>query len=202
MTDFDFEPTGDVALDQLLHEVHNEIQTTYDFLLPDEMVQEAVHKACTFFDLPVVPIVNSSGVCVWPYDTDTVWDDVFGFSRAQMMEMGIQGEDALTLVYTHECAHRALQNINGLEGKVEELACDYFSGIHAALNDMDTTSFENALAKTVESDSHPAGDLRAEAIGYGQKIAEEMVFLHVPLTLENCMKRFENFLDEHPEVTQ
>lgn len=67
---------------------------------------------------------------------------------------------------------------------------------------MDTTSFENALAETVGSDTHPAGSLRVEAIGYGQKIAKEMAFLHEPLTLENCMKRFDNFLDEHPEITQ
>lgn len=127
---------------------------------------------------------------------------MFGFSREQMMEMGIQDEDTLTLVYTHECVHRVLQNMNGFEGKVEELACDYFSGIHAVLNGMDTTTFENTLAQTVESDTHPAGSLRAEAIGYGQKIAKGMAFLHEPLTLENCMKRFDNFLDEHPEITQ
>lgn len=59
---------------------------------------------------------------------------MFGFSREQMMEMGIQDEDTLTLVYTHECVHRVLQNMNGFEGNVEDLACDYFFGIHAALN--------------------------------------------------------------------
>lgn len=82
MTTIDFEPTGDVALDPLLYEAQCEIQATYDFLLPDEMVAGAIHKACDFFGLPEVLVIHSSGVCVWPQDTDTVWDDVFGFSRA------------------------------------------------------------------------------------------------------------------------
>lgn len=200
MTTIDFEPTGDVALDQLLYEAQCEIQATYDFLLPDEMVTGAIHKACDFFGLPEVPVIHSSGVCVWPQDTDTVWDDVFGFSRAQMMEMGIQGEDTLTLVYTHECAHRALQGVDGLDGKAEELACDYLSGVHAAMSGIDATGFEQALSQTMESDSHPSGSLRVEAIEYGQKAVEEMNALHIPLTLENCMELFDGFLDEHPEV--
>lgn len=198
MVELDFEQTGDVALDHLLQEVQAEVQATYDFLLPDEMVLEAVHNACAFFDLPEVLIVNSEGVCVWPNSAETFSDDVFGFSRSQMMEMGIRGEDSLTLVYTHECAHRALQDYEGIEGKSEELACDFFAGVHASIADIDTERLSDALGQTIESDTHPAGELRVEAIEYGRSVAEELASQGIPLTFENCMERFEEFLAEHP----
>lgn len=198
MVELDFEQTGDVALDHLLQEVQAEVQATYDFLLPDEMVLEAVHNACAFFDLPEVPIVNSEGVCVWPNSAETFSDDVFGFSRSQMMEMGIRGEDSLTLVYTHECAHRALRDYEGIEGKSEELACDFFAGVHASIADIDTEQLADALGQTIGSDTHPAGELRVEAIEYGRSVAEELASQGIPLTFENCVERFEDFLAEHP----
>ena len=117
MENTDYGQTGDIALDNLLQETQQQIQETYDFILPDTMVHDAIEHACTFFNLPEVPVVDSTGVCVWPNTPGTPFDDVFGFDRAQMMEMGIQGEDALTLVYTHECAHRALQDWEGIDGK-------------------------------------------------------------------------------------
>ena len=197
MMELDFELTDDVALDNVLHEAQSEIQATNDFLLPDMMVHEAVHNACEFFNLPEIPIMNSDGVCVWANETETVFDDVFGFSRGQMMEMGISGEDSLTLVYTHECAHRALQNYEGIEGKSEELACDFFAGIHAEIGDMDTEQLSSALGKTAESDTHPAGELRVEAMEFGKTVAREMAAQGVPLTFENCMERFDTFLSEH-----
>lgn len=198
MVELDFEQTGDVALDNLLQEVQEEVQATYDFLLPDAMVQEAVHNACAFFNMPEVPIVNSEGVCVWPNSTETLSDDVFGFSRAQMMEMGISGGDSLTLVYTHECAHRALQDYEGMEGKDKELACDFFAGVHASIADINMEQLSDALGQSMETETHPAGELRVEAMEFGKTVADEMAAQGTPLTFENCMKRFEDFLSEHP----
>ena len=36
----------------------------YEFIMPDEMVMQAVETACSFFDLPEAPVINSDGVCV------------------------------------------------------------------------------------------------------------------------------------------
>lgn len=197
MTEFEYEPTGDAQLDSLLKETQEMIQGNNDFLLPDEMVSEAIYRACDFFGLPDVPFIEGTSVCVWPNDAKTVFDDVFGFSREQMMEMGISGEDSLTLVYTHECAHRVLQDNNALTGKEQELACDFFAGIHAGIEDIDTQPLMDALGDTMESESHPSGEIRAAIISFGKETAEDMQAQGIPLTFENCMERFEDFLSEH-----
>lgn len=196
MTAFDYEPTGDVQLDAFLQETQEVIQGNNDFILPDEMVSDAIHRACEFFNLPDAPFIGDTSVCVWPKDITTVYDDVFGFSRQQMMEMGISGEDSLTLVYTHECAHRALQDNSTLTGKEQELACDFFAGMHAGIDGIDTQPLVDALCDTVESDSHPSGALRAAVINFGKETVEEMLGEGVPLTFDNCMERFEDFLSE------
>lgn len=172
----------------------------YEFVLPDEMVMQAVETACSFFDLPEAPVINSDGVCVWQNNTSTTFDDVFGFNREQMVDMGIISTDALTLVYSHECAHRALQDYEGIDGKSEELACDYFAGIHAELHDMDTSRFEEALGQTEGSETHPNGELRVEAIEYGRQVAADMIAQGETPTFGSCMDRFDEFLSEHDDA--
>ena len=103
-----------------------------DAELPDEMVVNAVKRACDFFGLPMPEIKYANGVCVWPNDTRTYDDDEFGFNREQLMSLGISGEDSLTLIYTHECAHRTLQGAYN-DAWEEELACDFFAGVHAGM---------------------------------------------------------------------
>lgn len=171
----------------------------YEFLIPDEEITAAVGNACEFFGLPEVPIVNSEGVCVWSYDTQTTLDDVFGVNREQLSDMGIISNDSITLAYTHECAHRALQSYYDISGKDEELACDFFSGLHAGLNDLDSTQIEDALGRTIGGDTHPEGQLRIEAIEYGKQVAADMEAQGIIPTFDNCMDRFGDFLSEHSE---
>lgn len=71
MTEFDYEPTGDVQLDALLQETQEMIQGNNDFILPDEMVSDAIHRACEFFNLPDAPFIDATSVCVWPKETST-----------------------------------------------------------------------------------------------------------------------------------
>ncbi|MFI3305295.1 MAG: hypothetical protein R3Y68_02135 [Rikenellaceae bacterium] len=190
MTGIDFTPTGDVAFDHLMHEVQTGIQITNDLILPDEMVISAVHSACDFFNLPEIPVLDSDQVCVWNGDGDDLYDDVLGFNRQQLMEMGIKGEDSLTLVYTHECAHRALQGFSNLDPWEHELACDYFAGIHAGLKGINTDNFEDSLSGTRGGSTHPAGDLRADFIEYGDQMAQEMLDRGIEINFENCLARF------------
>lgn len=199
----DLHITGAPSFEHLMQEVEAEIQDTKDFILPDEMVVHAVERACEFFHLPEVPIVNSEGSCVWPNDPRTPFDDVFGFNRTELMELGIRGEDSLTLIYTHECAHRALQSYPNLDPWEHELACDFFAGIHAGMKEIDTDNFEEALGGTHGSVSHPAGSLRSNFIEYGKEIAEEMQARHIPITFEGCLERFNmHLIEEEDNIAQ
>lgn len=166
-----------------------------DVLLPDEMVVSAVTRACDFFGIPEVPIVNAQGTCVWPNESDTLNDDVFGFNREQLMNLGITGEDSLTLIYTHECAHRTLQGAYNDDWK-EELACDFFAGIHAGLNNIDIDNFEAALGSTPGGTTHPNGALRAHFIEYGQQVAQELSSREIEPTFQNCLVRLNEHIEE------
>ena len=191
----DFHPIGDVEFNTLMNEVNAEIMDANDFLLPDEMVLSAVTRSCDFFNLPEVPVIHADGTCVWPNDTTTYADDVLGFNRAELMSMGISGEDSLTLIYTHECAHRTLQGAYN-DPWEEEIACDFFAGVHAGLRDINIDNFEAALGATTGGASHPAGALRAEFIEYGQKIADEMQERGIEVTYEGCRERLNQHLEE------
>lgn len=169
----------------------------YEFLIPDEAITASVSNACEFFGLPEVPIVNSEGVCVWSNDTQTTLDDVFGVNREQLSDMGIISEDSISLAYTHECAHRALQGYDDITDINEELACDYFTGIHAGLNDIDSSQFEEALGKTIGGETHPDGEIRVKAVEYGKQIAEEIQDQGISPTFEYCKDRFEDFMETH-----
>ena len=195
--------TEDFSFDHLMNDVEAEIKDSKDFLLPDEMVVDAVKRACDFFHLPEVPVVNSEGSCVWPNNPETPFDDVFGFNRTELMELGIIGEDSLTLVYTHECAHRALQSYSELDSWEHELACDFFAGIHAGMEGMSTDNLEEALGGTHGSASHPVGSLRSDFIEYGKEIAEEMQARNIPVTFEGCLERFNaHLIEEENAIAQ
>ncbi|MBD5293370.1 MAG: hypothetical protein HDS20_00920 [Bacteroides sp.] len=170
------------------------LQSLRDCVLPDEAVANAIHKACEFFGIPEVPIIEADGACVWTDDTSLA-DDLFGFNRDQLMDMGISGEDSLTLVYTHECAHRCLKD-TFIDSWTEELACDYFSGIHAGLNNINLDNFEASLGCTEGGNSHPAGALRVQFIEHGRHTATDLIEHNSEVTLENCMTRFNQFLIE------
>lgn len=173
----------------------------YEFLIPDEAITAAVSNACEFFGLPEVPIVNSEGVCVWPNNIQTTFDDVIGVNREQLSDMGMISDDSLKLAYTHECAHRALQGYDVYEGPQEELVCDYFAGIHAGLNDIDSDQFEEALGQTKGGETHPEGALRVEAIEYGKQIAADIEAQGIKPTFEYCLDRFEDFQPSHADMS-
>lgn len=174
----------------------------YEFLIPDEAITAAVSNACEFFGLPEVPIVNSDGVCVWPNDVHTSFDDVIGVNREQLSDMGMISSDSLKLAYTHECAHRALQGYEIYDGPQEELVCDYFAGIHAGLNDIDSEQFEEALRRTVASESHPDGALRIQSIEYGKQIAADIKVQGITPTFEYCLDRFEDFQNGQTDIDE
>lgn len=166
-----------------------------DNTLPDEMVLNAVTRACDFFGIPEVPVVNAQGTCEWPNDPTTYDDDVLGFNREQLMSLGVSGEDSLTLIYTHECAHRTLQSTYTDDWE-EELACDFFAGVHAGMKGMNIDNFEASLGQTSGGNSHPNGALRADFIEYGKQIAEDMQARGIEVTYEGCIARLNQHLED------
>ena len=166
----------------------------FDSTLPDEMVINAVHRACEFFGIPEIPVFHAEGTCVWPNDPGTYNDDVFGFNREQLMALGISGEDSLTLIFCHECCHRALQGAYN-DAWEEELACDFFAGIHAGLKGIDIDNFEASLGCTQGGGTHPNGALRAEFIEYGKQVAQQLMARGVEPTFDNCLE----YLNQHIE---
>lgn len=165
--------------------------------LTDEVVAQSVHEASVFFgmDDPVNVYEDwTTGVM-----TNMSWtenDDVLIFSRDQMHEMGITDKEGFDLVMTHEGAHRMLQGMHDLTGfdpHQEELCCDYMAGVRAGLNDMDFTKMESSLADSEESDSHPGGAARVEAIETGVEYAHDfMNKFHRAPTFSECLEHFEH----------
>lgn len=190
--DFSFTGISQGALDQNMQNLAHQAN---DLMLPDDMVINAVTYACEFFGIPEVPVINAQGTCVWPNDSTTFDDDVFGFNREELMSLGVSGEDSLTLIYTHECAHRTLQ-ATYTDDWEEELACDFFAGIHAGMKGMNIDNFEASLGQTSGSDSHPNGALRADFIEYGKQVAEEMQARGVEITYEGCIARLNQHLED------
>jgi hypothetical protein len=197
---FDPTPIDAPNLNNLIAESKLAMQESIDFIMPEDMLINAVNSASDFFNQPHPYIVNTEGTWAMPNDATTFHDDIIGFSRQQMMQMGICGEDSLSLVMTHECCHRALQGNNALDSWSEELACDYFSGVRAAMHDMDTSNVEQALSETTGGSTHPVGSLRVDFLEYGKEVAQELQQQGIPPTFENCMQMFYDHLHSEGHV--
>ncbi len=168
----------------------------YEFLIPDHVINDAIHDACSFFNMPEAQFKDAEGICVWTNNPMDILDDVFGVNREQLSDMGLVSEESITLAYTHECAHRALQDYQGFDQKTLELACDYFTGIYAEMNDVDSSVFEKALEQTEGGDTHPDGSDRGEIIRYAKTVIREMEENGISPTFDNCMDRFVDFIQQ------
>lgn len=179
-------------------------QMMHEYNLPDDVVQNAVHAACDFMhmnDLTVRPDVSTG---VYTYDPTTLNDDYLGFSRQQMLDMGIHDGESLSLICTHETAHCMLQYLSQtheLSNWQEELSCDAFMGVRAAVENLDTTVVERSLGNEIASPTHPYGDLRLRYIEIGTQIGEDLKNHDIPVTAENVLARLnEHIQDDATEI--
>lgn len=181
------------------HETLSHFQEmAHEYNLPDDVVQKAVHEACDFMHMDDLQIKPDNQTGVYTHNPSTLQDDVLGFSREQMLEMGVHDGKTLSLICTHEAAHCALQYLSStheLSNWQEELSCDAFVGVRAAIEDIDTAKVEETLCNTLHSGTHPSGELRVKYIEIGRQIGEDLKNHDIPVTADNIMAR----LDEHIE---
>lgn len=163
--------------------------------LTDDVVLQSVQEASDFFNMNAPMDVHedwTTGVMTGMNFTEN--DDVLVFNREQMTEMGITDKEGFDLVMTHEGAHRALQGLNtGFNSHQEELCCDYMAGVRAGLNGLDEGKMAASLENALESETHPDGAARVEAIEAGVSFAHSYMESHngQSPTFSDCLEHFE-----------
>lgn len=178
------------------------------FGLSDADVHDAIKSACDFFNIPMPRMIQDltnaqNGQTMFVnWDRGSYYDDALCFNMQQLIDMKVDSKDAFSLVMTHECGHRILQNTQfpGVaNGQWEsELCPDFFMGCRAGLWNMNAIDkVVMGLILTDGSPSHPEGTLRALFIRYGKYIAPEMHRRGIPLTIQNLINEFMAFRQQN-----
>ena len=165
----------------------------YDNELTNEMIQQSVMDSCNFFHLEEPSLMMESDTTgLYTNLSFSQMDDVLVYNPNQLWELGITGKDSLDLVMTYDGTHRMLQGMDtGYDSHQEELCCDFMSGVRAGLNEMDVDGLKYSLSGLEETDTHPAGKLRAEIMQQGVEFANEyMDTYHIPPIFTECLEGF------------
>lgn len=163
-------------------------------------VEDAIKSACDFFNIPMPCMIHDmtnvrNGQTMFVnWHPGSYEDDVLCINMQQLVDMNVDSKEAFSLVMTHECAHRALQNTRfpGINNGVweQELAADFFMGCRAGLCGMNESKITIGLILTEGSPTHPEGSLRALFIRHGKYTAIEMRNKSIPLTMQNLLNEF------------
>ena len=178
------------------------------FGLSDADVHDAIKSACDFFNIPMPRMIQDltnaqNGQTMFVnWDRGSYYDDVLCFNMQQLIDMKVDSKDAFSLVMTHECGHRVLQNTQfpGVaNGQWEsELCPDFFMGCRAGLWNMNAIDkVVMGLILTDGSPSHPEGTLRALFIRHGKYVTPEMHRRGIPLTIQNLINEFMSFRQQN-----
>ena len=177
-------------------------------LSPDDVVG-AIRSACDFFHIPMPWViqdltdVHNGQTMFVNWHPGLYEDDVLCYNMQQLVKMKVDSKDAFSLVMTHECAHRVLQNTQfpGINNGIweHELAADFLMGARAGLWNMDESKLTVGLILTNGSPTHPEGTLRALFIRRGKYKAIEMRDNSIPLTIQNLLNEFMAYRQENLE---
>lgn len=180
------------TMDSFLQEAANRYSSIFN--LSAQEITAAIQSACAFFGMPypqfVLDLTKEGGQTMFcNYDASSYQDDVICYNLRQLQSLGANNQVALSLIMTHECAHRFFQRSTFLGANngawEEELTCDYFMGVRAAMQQLDIQNVAFGLAETSGAKSHPDGDLRFNAIMYGTRIVMRYKVMGVPLTMDS-----------------
>ena len=178
------------------------------FGLSNADIYDAIKSACDFFNIPMPRMIQDltnaqNGQTMFVnWDRGSYYDDVLCFNMQQLVQMHVNSKEAFSLVMTHECGHRVLQNTQfpGVaNGQWEsELCPDFFMGCRAGLWNMHSIEKVTlGLMLTNGSPSHPEGTLRALFIRHGRYAAPEMHRRGIPLTIQNLVNEFMAFRNQN-----
>ena len=189
------------TMDGFLREAEEKFSNLFN--LDIAQITDAIQSACAFFGLSYPNMVLNlsrqpkGGTMVYNLDPETDADDILCYDLNQLMALGITNKDSFSLIMTHECAHRYFQGYDfpGLNnGQWEqELACDFCMGARAALEHMNIEKVVRGLGRTQGADTHPDGDLRAEAITGGYDVMLYFLKNNIAPTVANCIRGFNDF---------
>ena len=178
-------------------------------LTPND-VEEAIKSACDFFHLPMPRIiqdqtnVHNGQTMFVNVNPGSYEDDVLCLNIQQLVDMKVDSKDAFSLIMTHECAHRVLQNTQfpGINNGIweHELAADFLMGCRAGLWNMDDSKIRVGLFLANGSPTHPEGALRALFVGHGMGKAIEMRDNSIPLSIQNLLNEFMAYRQENLEL--
>ncbi len=179
------------------------------FGLTPKDVEDAIKSACDFFHIPMPRMIQDltnvqNGQTMFVnFNPASYEDDVLCFNMQQLVDMKVDSKEAFSLVMTHECSHRALQNtqLPGINNGVweHELAADFFMGCRAGLWNMDESRICTGLILTNGTPTHPEGALRVLFIRHGKYKAIEMRDNSIPLTVPNLLNAFMAYRQENLE---
>ena len=118
--------------------------------------ENAINETCEFFGMPPAIIGDLTGVrggqtmfVNLNRNRQSLMDDAICYDMEQLKDLGVTSKDAFSLVMTHECTHRLLQNttLPGLnKGQWEqELCCDFFMGVRCGLDKLSFDALDNEI---------------------------------------------------------
>lgn len=187
----------------VLENFHHFVERLNTYGLTEFDCVNGIKAACNFFEMPMpAQIIDFTdvpfgGTMFVNRNSDSFADDIIGYDLEELKRLGIYGKDAFTLVITHECTHRLLQNTRmpGLNGGrwEEELCCDFFMGVRTGLDHISRDSFElvrNGFALCDGTRSHPVGTLRQEILSYGLFVANLNLIHRVRQTIPEYLMNF------------
>lgn len=179
----------------------SDFRELYGSTFSEDMILKSVSRACEFFHIiEPMDVMESDMTGVYPFNPNTMVDDVLVFNDNQLMTLGITEQDGLDMVMTHEMTHRVLQGMDtGFDSHTEELCCDFMAGVRAGLNGLDASQMEESLQYTHATESHPDGADRVDSVEAGVRFANEYFEAYgAAPTFRDCLDYFtgnEDFSD-------
>ena len=182
-------------------------QRLCSFSLSEADIYDGIKSACDFFNIPMPRMIEdlsnvANGQTMFVnWDRGSYYDDVLCFNMRQLVDMKVDSKSAFSLVMTHECAHRVLQNtvFPGINNGAweNELAADFLMGCRAGLWQMDDAKVCLGLAMTGGSPSHPEGCITVLFIRHGKYVSQDIRRRGIPLTIQNLINEFMRYRQEN-----
>lgn len=160
----------------------------------------SVHGASDFFGLPdpmkIIEHADTPAAAV-PGHAESAFDDLIMVNSSMLNDLQVTGSNELDMVMTHEAAHRFFQQGTfhdlPLASHNEELACDFMAGLRAGQEGWNVNTMQNVFSTWEIGPEHPAGNLRADILGFASNLALE----HPDLSPTEAMPYLEDYLANH-----